>query len=114
MDTKYNGWANYETRAVKLWMDNDEGTYGYWAATAQEVWDDTEGDDTFTHAESAAIELAKLLEREIEESAPDLGASVWSDFLAAAISEVNWHEIAADLIEDGEFADEPEEVAVED
>ena len=23
----YNGWTNYETWAVKLWMDNEEGSY---------------------------------------------------------------------------------------
>ena len=114
MDTKYNGWANYETRAVKLWMDNDEGTYGYWREAAEEAWDANEGDGTFTHAEAAAIDLAERLKAETEEGAPDLGASVWADFLSAAISEVNWHEIAVDLIEAGEFADEPEEVAVED
>ncbi len=26
----YNGWSNYETWNVKLWMDNDEGSYNYW------------------------------------------------------------------------------------
>jgi hypothetical protein len=41
-DGKYNGWANYETWNVALWVDNDEGLYNakphcYW--TAQKVED---------------------------------------------------------------------------
>ena len=26
-DSTYNGWKNYETWNVKLWLDNEQGTY---------------------------------------------------------------------------------------
>ena len=34
----YNGWTNYETWNVKLWMDNDESTYHYWQEQTDELW----------------------------------------------------------------------------
>ena len=36
----YNGWTNYETWAVKLWIDNDEGTYTYWRERTRECWNE--------------------------------------------------------------------------
>lgn len=99
-DKTYNGWTNYETWNVKLWMDNDEGSYRYWQDAAQDVYDEAEADDTFTRNERATLDLSDRLKSEFEESAPDLGASCWSDLLTAALSEVNWHEIAEHLIDD--------------
>ncbi len=29
-EDRYNGWTNYETWAVSLWIDNDHATYAYW------------------------------------------------------------------------------------
>lgn len=100
----YNGWTNYETWNAKLWMDNDEGSYRYWQEIAQECWDDAgaglNADPSFTQQELAAFNLSDRLKSEFEESMPELGASFWADILGAALSEVNWHEIAEHLIED--------------
>ena len=37
MDTKYNGWANYETWCIALWLNNEETSYRYWRDAAQQA-----------------------------------------------------------------------------
>lgn len=98
-DKKYNGWTNYETWVVKLWMDNDEGSYRYWQETAEELWDDNERDsDEFCRA------MADRLKDEHEASSQDIlvhahaTSSVFSDLIGAALSEVNWYEIAESYV----------------
>ena len=107
----YNGWTNYETWCVKLWMDNEEGSYRGGRAMAQDAYDSAEADKTFTRKERAALDLADTLKSEYEEANP-LGsdASVWSDLLSAALSEVNWMEIATNMMEEvEEEEEEPDE-----
>lgn len=100
---KYNGWSNYETWLVKLWIDNDEGSYNYWQEEAQRVYDAAEESDTFTKAEQAALDLDDILksyhEQIIEESGVPQSGFI-ADLMNAAMSEVDWHEIAEALIED--------------
>lgn len=97
--TNYNGWTNYETWLVKLWMDNEEGSCNYWIEEAQRVFDAAEESDTFTKAEQAALDLEDILKDQHEESLPEMQGFV-ADLVNAAMSEVNWHQIAVSLIED--------------
>ncbi len=106
-DKTYNGWTNYETWNVKLWMDNDEGSYLASEEAAQEAWADTDPDETTEErTEEAVRTLADRLKDEHEEAKDALldgakaSSTVWADLLGAALSEVNWHEIAASMIED--------------
>ena len=89
----YNGWSNYETWAVALWIDNEEPSYRYWREAA--AWAKQRGSK-----QTAVIALANRLKDELSEQAPDLGASMWADLLNAALGEVDWDEIAQNMIEE--------------
>lgn len=98
-DKTYNGWTSYETWNVKLWIDNEQGTYEYWREAAQDAYDRAEGDSTFSRDERAIFSLAERLKHEHEENAPELQGT-YADLLAAALSEVNWTEIAENMLDD--------------
>jgi hypothetical protein len=93
-DKTYNGWTNYETWNVKLWIDNEESSHRYWREAAEEALRYRRND-----ADDATGQLACRLKDEFQEQVPDLGSSCWADLLGAALSEVNWHEIAKSMIE---------------
>ena len=100
MADRYNGWRNYETWNLKLWIDNDEGLSERWVEAAREAVDHTAADaDSHTRKRNAAAELAEQLETETVEGAPAAGG-FYGDILSAAIREVDYREIAAALIED--------------
>lgn len=103
MDTKYNGWTNYETWNVKLWLDNDEGSQGYWQEQAQEAYDDAEACETFTRKENAAHDLRERLKSYYDDALAEWmpePSCCFTDLLNSAVASVNWHEIAESLIED--------------
>jgi hypothetical protein len=94
-DTKgYNGWSNYETWCVHLWLTNEEGSYRYWREEAGRHW--REG------RENATETLAEQLKSELEEASPIQEASLFSDLLNAALGEVDWFEVAVAFLEDVE------------
>ena len=83
----YNGWTNYETWNVKLWLDNDQGEHDYWLLRSWEV----DGD---------VYALENELKDAVYENYPDIPPSMYSDILNAGLSSVNWREIAEAMIED--------------
>ena len=96
---QYNGWTNYETWNVALWMDNDRGGHEYWEAMALEMVELAESDGHSTKEQVAKYELAKRIKEEHEENAPVLQGT-YSDLLQAALSEVDWFDIADHYIDD--------------
>jgi len=77
--TEYNGWSNYETWLVSLWLDNDRLTYNALEAIKSEN----------LSAHSKAEELEELV-RELYEFEP---VGIVADFVNAAFGRVNWVEI---------------------
>ncbi len=102
-DTFYSGWKNYETWCVSLWLDYDQGSYNDCREQAQSAWDDaTPGQyDWQTREQQATYALAESLKDTVEESNPlNDSASLFSDLLSAALSEVDWQEIAEHYLDD--------------
>ena len=90
-DTKYNGWTNYETWAVNLWLTNERGDYEFFKAAAQTCFEAMEDHpDYFTPSEHARYKLASQMKE------------TYQDLLNAALSEVNWNEIANGFLEEVE------------
>lgn len=96
---KYNGWTNYETWAVNLWLSNDESSYNGVLRLADEMWEDAEFEDgPFTRKEHAARLLSDQLKTDVDNGSP-IQTGMYADLLKAALSEVNWYEIAERYLE---------------
>lgn len=80
----FNGWPNYETWLVALWLDNDEQTYRHWRAEASKL---------------SEWELARVLETSHTDASYDLtgAVGVWADLVGAALKRVDWDCIAIRL-----------------
>lgn len=95
----YNGWTNYETWAVNLWLDNDEGSQDFWREQAQECWDEAAPTSYSTREENAVRHLSDRLKDYHEEARPEVDG-MYGDLIDAALGAVNWREIAKHYVED--------------
>jgi len=87
---QYNGWKNYETWLVALWIDNDGGA-DYWMERADEVRDIS---DLADEMEAHYTELAG-------EVIPPQG--MFNDLFNSALREVCWYDIAEHYISESEY-----------
>jgi hypothetical protein len=111
----YEGWSNYETWTVSLWMKSTKASFDHWrqhaarqreaAPTCEEV---IQG--TWTMEEAAQFRLAEQIKAEITDRFPLTTPAVHNDLPSVALGEVNWHEIAEDWL----VADFPKENPVHD
>jgi hypothetical protein len=97
---RYNGWRNYETWAVKLWLDNKESSYQHLASLTANVWASATATSWGSRSDTARVELAEAIKEWIEAETPQLGATLWADLLNAALGEVDWFEIADNQLSD--------------
>lgn len=102
----YQGWTNYETWCVNLWLSNEEPLYRDCLQLAADVIEDDgelSGED---RPDVQRYKLADVLKEYVddltEQLHPELrsGASFVTDLLSAALSEVNFYEIAEHWLAD--------------
>lgn len=103
MSEGYNGWTNYETWVVNLWIDNDGWDQDCREMAAQCVKDTA--DDSCP--DGAAIRcLAEWIKEQHEEHLELVCKlpGVFGDLMNGAMSSVNWDELARHYIAEVEDA----------
>lgn len=98
----YQGWNNYETWATNLWLSNDHGLYDMVRDWAREALDQPNEDDWEQAGEHAVRVLADQIKEYLEEQSPLAEAGLYSDLLHAAMSEIDYAEIAEHWITDAQ------------
>lgn len=105
----YNGWTNYATWGVALVLDNDETTYNEVRETARAYRDGADLHDNvtagiWTAEEAVRYELADWIKDYTERLCDDThlrvpGRSLMaSQVIQAGLAEVNWDEIARNVL----------------
>jgi hypothetical protein len=95
-DERYNGWKNYPTWAVNLWLSNDEGLYN----TTRDLVSSARYGAKHSEPSERVLTADTLKAWVRDDLAPDLGASFAADLLGYALDCVDWFEIADAWLED--------------
>lgn len=99
----FNGWTNYETWCVALWLDQDGGTHFYFQERALQCWEHANAgsglqDIGLSPTEDAIRELSQEIRGVIDDGQPEI-RGLYADLLGSALSEVDWAEIATQYID---------------
>lgn len=110
-DTEYNGYTNYPTWNISLWLYNDRVRQAHLRAMAQKTLSAFLAEDSRRNPHYNSYKRLSLLDQGtvqfrfadevkefVEEIGPDLGASFTADLVGWALSQVNWQEIAQKLL----------------
>lgn len=89
--TEYNGWTNYETWCVNLWLTNEEGSNEVLMSMIPKSKDDVYG---------ASNILKDWVKETFYESNVGEGYGLLYDLLNSALDNVNWREIIENHLDD--------------
>ena len=99
----YNGWKNYPTWAVNLWLSNDEPLYREaLERTSDTIENPPHLSEYWDEEQTARYNVADMLKDWMEELCEDqieYGASMYTDLIGYALSQVEWDEVADAWIE---------------
>ena len=95
-NNEYNGWSNYETWCVKLWIDNEQHLQEHWLERAGAALEEGEGARNLL-----AAELREWLDDQCGDAAEQLeGYGMLIDLLRSAMSEADAYEVAESFLDD--------------
>jgi len=106
---EYNGWSNYETWNVNLWLNNEQASQELWEDRARRIRAEvTKAKEPWVTAEQEheealwrlAEQLVEHYDKEVDSWIGDKPFGCFTDMLLASLREVNWREIAEHLLED--------------
>ena len=99
-DESYNGWKNYPTWCVNLWLSNDEPLYREALERTRETTENPPHTSEYWNGEQTKrYNVADMLKDWVGELADLDEASFRSDLLGYALNQVDWHAIADAWIE---------------
>lgn len=84
----YNGFENYETWNVNLWLNNDETMYRYCMYLVHRT----------RKEENQTYELSKLIQEYVENKSPAM-TGMFADIITHALNAVDWYRIAEIFLE---------------
>ena len=96
-DTTYNGWTNYATWNIFLWIENDAALLDYATECTQATI--AQYSEEPSRAEGSLAEQLKDFFTYEENPLADQ-AGPWQDILTHALLSADWYEIASHLLAD--------------
>lgn len=101
MSERYNGWSNYQTWNVHLWLSNDENAYRAWRRSAAECWEAADPEPSFgTRSDEARRTLADRIRDSVVDDHPLVDSpSMYSDCLTFVLQGVEWEAVADAFLE---------------
>ena len=97
MSEGYNGYRNWATYTISVWLNNQEDEHTKWTERANELLEDKEYDKS-----EAASELSSELESDWEEKLGESGYDEGPlfDFMQNELNQVDWIEVANGFLDD--------------